>query len=248
MMIFIFIFFINIVIININIINEWYSSSGKSNLKDDNNFKSFLNNKDNKILEEGCINTSDNLFNNYNKFINDLNIELFNLIIIMELPNGIKAFTTNFLRIVLNCTDIDFVEGNEIDEIKIKENKTLILKAYLIHILIHEINYFLKRYYNSDKEIDEFNTQKINGNSIEGGEQLIELIFNDKFIGKKIDLKTAKFILNINNWNNFFLNEFREEIAKIMKENNNEMHITSLSLEEGCFCAHSLIHQEFNEK
>ena len=96
----------------------------------------------------------------------------------MALPETIKGFTFRFLKIVINSEGIEFKNEND--------NKLILLKAYLIFVIIHELNHFLKRYFNIDEPNDLCHSPKISGfdDEGEGGKQLIKLFNSGKIVVK----------------------------------------------------------------
>ena len=79
----------------------------------------------------------------YKIFCNSItNLLYSNRFIIMALPEEIKGFTFRFLKIVINSEGANIQSNNK----TISENdKQILLKAYLIFIIIHELNHFIKR-------------------------------------------------------------------------------------------------------
>ena len=74
----------------------------------------------------------------------------------MNLPKTIKGFTFRFLKIVLNSRGIKLNLDNT-------ANISILLKAYIIFVIIHEQNNFIKRYFNKGVNTKLCNTPKING-------------------------------------------------------------------------------------
>ena len=85
----------------------------------------------------------------------------------MGLPETFKGFTFRFQKIILNFQGIKF------SPLKVT-NKNDLLKAYLVLVIIHEQNLFIKRFVNIKLKTDLCKTAKINdGNDKEeGGKQL----------------------------------------------------------------------------
>ena len=236
------------------LINKWYMNKGKFDLKKEsekvkdekaNSKEQNQKNKDEKINEEFIINDESILINKiplinyYNNFCDDLeNLDYSKIFIIMKLPNVIKGFTFRFLKIILNCNGIEFNLNKE------EENPDIInelIKAYLVFVILHEQNHFMKRNQNKGINFNLCKTPNIN-NVKEGGEQLIELLFDDILINNCINQKQAKYILNINNWNNKTLYQFRKDFIQIKKEkieSSNESSILYLRSYSHPICDHS---------
>ena len=116
------------------------------------------------------------LFDYYDEFCGSLfKLDYSNRFIVMALPETIKGFTFRFLKIVINSEGIKFERVNN--------NKLILLKAYLIFVIIHELNHFLKRYFNINEPNDLCHSPKISGfdDEGEGGKQLIKLLFGDEW-------------------------------------------------------------------
>ena len=113
----------------------------------------------------------------------------------MALPEEIKGFTFRFLKIFLNHQRINLKYSDE-------TNKKTLLKVYLVFVIIHELNHFIKRYFNEQNPNSLFNTPIIKGSNDrgEGGKQLIKLLFGDEFINKHLNVEQAKYILDVDNW------------------------------------------------
>lgn len=140
----------------------------------------------------------------------------------MGLPKELKGFTFRFLKIVLNSKGIELLSKNDIEKI-------VLLKAYLIFVIIHEENHFIKRYYNKN----------VKSNYDEGGKQLIKIIFGDELINKNLNLDQAYFITDINNWSKSIYG-FKTEFLNI-KKNEGKASIAYLSSDYSSFCDHSLL-------
>ena len=115
------------------------------------------------------------------------------------------------------------------------------MKAYLIFIIIHEQNYFIKRYFNENIAYESCCTPKINVlNEKEGGKQLIKLLFGDPLINNFLNEEQAKYILDIENWRNKTLNNFNNNFEKISKNNESSSSIIYLSsLNNSSICDYS---------
>lgn len=95
----------------------------------------------------------------YKIFCNSItNLLYSNRFIIMALPEEIKGFTFRFLKTVINSEGANIQSNNKI----ISENdKQILLKAYLIFIIIHELNHFIKRLINIGQDINVCKTPKL---------------------------------------------------------------------------------------
>ena len=161
-----------------------------------------------------------------------------NRFIVMALPEEIKGFTFRFLKIVINSEGVNMKSTNT----NINDNdKDILIKAYLVFIIIHELNHFIKRQFNLGKTIDVCKTPKINGfdDEGEGGKQLIKLLFGDVLINKYLNIEQAKYILDIKNWNKNSVLDFKNDFSKIATNKGNEGSIVYLNSEEMSICDHS---------
>ena len=189
----------------------------------------------NKIIEESEFNFINDkpIISYYNKFCKQLdNFDYSNIFIIMGLPKTIKGFTFRFLKIVINTNGIIL----NMDD----NSKIILLKAYLIFILIHEQNHFIKRYFNINYGVHLCDTPNINGYD-EGGRHLIKLLFGDEMIHKNINIEQAKYILDKNNWANKSIYEFKSDFKKI-KIGGTKDTIVYLTSEYSSTCDHSKLH------
>ena len=238
------------------LINKWYMNKGKFDLKNESEKIEEINedsncqnqkNKDYTIKKEFISNDNNNALINklpiidyYNKFCNTLtNLDYSKIFIIMNLPSVIKGFTFRFLKIILNSNGIEFKLTNKKKENC--DNINMLIKAYLVFVIIHEQNHFMKRYENQGVNFNLCKTPIIN-NVKEGGEQLIDLLFGDILINNCINKKQAKYILDINNWNKKTLCQFRNDFIKINKEGNEssiESSIIYLKSYPHSICDHS---------
>ena len=252
------------------IINKFYLSNGSFNQEEEieiiKNKKIInLDEEENKVIEESKnknkssnielkINESNreeqnnsikeevnNLINEkpiisyYNRFCKELeNYDYSNIFIIMGLPKTIKDFTFRFLKIIINTKGIIMNMDDD------KKSSTL-LKAYLIFVIIHEENHFIKRYFNKDINAHLCDTPKINGYN-EGGKHLIKLLFGEDMINKNINLEQAKFILKINNWTQKSIYEFRKDFLNIKTGGDGKDTISYLSSGYSSICDHSKLH------
>ena len=171
----------------------------------------------------------------YNEFCSKFNVLNYSkLFIIMNLPKSIKGFTFRFLKIVVNSEGVKLKTKEYID----KENIIILLKAYLIFLIIHELNHFIKRYFNKNKSFKMCKTPEIKENK-EGGEQLIKLLFGHILIENTLNIEQAKYILNINNWNKKSVFEFKKDFMNIEKTYENNNSIVYLTSEKHSICEHS---------
>ena len=237
------------------LINKWYLNKGKFDLKkesekteDEKTNPKGQNQKniDEEISEE-FISDDDSLLINkkpiiyyYNKFCHHelSNLDYSKIFIIMRLPSVIKGFTFRFLKIILNCNGIEFKINNEKENTD-KENE--LIKAYLVFVILYVQNHFIKRNQNKGINFNLFKTPNIN-NVKEGGEQLIDLLFGDILINNCINQKQANYILDINNWKNKSLYQFRNDFIKITKdttESTKESSIIYLRSYRHSICDHS---------
>ena len=216
-----------------------------NNAKNNKNIKGNKENNEIKINEkkeeeeQTIYNQQYNFINNkpiisyYNEFCKELKkIDYSNIFIIMSLPSTIKGFTFRFLKIVLNC------EGIKLNSIHRQKNNIL-LKGYFIFVIIHEQNHFIKRYFNKNVKNNLCNTPKIN-NYNEGGKHLIKILFGDEMINKNLNLEQAEYILNIDNWTQKSLYQFREDFLKI--KTNGKESIIYLNSDYSSICDHSKLH------
>ena len=226
-----------------NRIYYWYSTNGeydldKETIDDDMNKVENFNKKSNLI-------NGNPIIDYYNKFCESLKnqgtsgINNPNLFIIMGLPSSIKGFTFRFLKIVINSEGIEFPSkvNKEIDV----ESKNTLLRAYLVFVIIHEQNHFMKRYFNKNQPNILCKTPVIK-NISEGGRQLIKLLFGDELIKKKLNIEQANFILNINNWNKKSVSEFKKCFKEIKTGNHGDKCIVYLSSPDESICDHSKLH------
>ena len=212
------------------LINKWYLFNGdfdiKEDIKDEKKTK-IENEKEIKINESNLINKNKIIYY-YDEFCKLLKaLDFSKIFIIMRLPRVIKGFTFRFLKIIINCNGIklNFKSDDELNEL---------LNSYLIFVIVHEQNHFIKRYLNENVEYNKCRTPDIK-NVDEGGEQLIDLLFGHFLINNKLDVNQAKYILDINNWKNKSLEEFRKDFLKINKTEESSS-IVYLSSGHGSIC------------
>ena len=218
------------------IIYKLYSTNG--NYDFNNEIEDLDDESENSISQENLINGHP-LTYYYKIFCNSItNLLYSNRFIIMALPEEIKGFTFRFLKIVINSEGANIQSNNK----TISENdKQILLKAYLIFIIIHELNHFIKRLLNIGQDIDVCKTPKIKGfdDEGEGGKQLIKLLFGDVLINKYLNIEQSKYILDIKNWNKARVREFREDFSKIETNKGNEGSIVYFNSDKMSICDHS---------
>ena len=150
----------------------YYSTKGEFDLEQEAFEQKLFESKNNYINNKSIIEY-------YNEFCNILNnLNYSKLFITMSLPELIKAFTFRFLKIVINSNEVRLKNEQSKDSNQNIDTNIilLLLKAYLIFIVIHELNHFMKRYLNKNKKYGLCKTPPVK-NYNEGGELLIELIF-----------------------------------------------------------------------
>ena len=210
----------------------WYSTDGEFNLNKDEIEENDLP-KDNEV-KHNLINGK-SIKEYYDEFCNSIkNLDYFKRFIIMALPEEIKGFTFQFLKICINYQGIKLIYGNI-------KNKLTLLKAYLVFVIIHELNHFIKRYFNINKLNNVSRTPIIKGSDDkgEGGQQLIKLLFGEVNINKFLNVEQAEYILDINNWNKKSVIQFRKNFSLIKKDNNKDESMVYLSSEKESICDHS---------
>lgn len=212
-----------------NRIFYYYSTNGEFDM-----FEEDL--PDSKISEKNNLINNKTILAYYNEFCRKLNYLNYNkLFIVMNLPESIKGFTFRFLKIVINSEGVKLrTNSRNID----KQSILVLLKAYLIFLVIHEFNHFMKRYLNQNKSYKVCKTPEIKDYK-EGGEQLIKLLFGHILIENSLNIKQAEYILDINNWKKESVQVFRNDFMKIKKNNDNDKCIVFLSSEEKSICDHS---------
>ena len=206
----------------------YYSTNGEFELEQE-----VFEQKSFKIKNNYINNKS--IFDYYKEFCDKLdNLNYTNLFITMSLPESIKAFTFRFLKIVINYEGIRLNNEQSSNSIII----LLLLKAYLVFIVIHELNHFMKRYLNQNQIYDLCKTPIVKDYK-EGGEQLIKLLFGHILIENSINVEQAQFILEPKNWNKKSVIEFRNEFKKIKKDSKNDNCIVYLKAESKSICDYS---------
>ena len=163
----------------------------------------------------------DDLSKEYHKLLNILKNDknwLKNKVLFKNLPKYKRAIVNPLMRILVNPLYIEISELLKKDT----DKRKIILKAYLIIILIHEIIHLLKFF--KEKFSFEFipNTPK----NKEGGEVFIEYLFGIAKI-KNISLEQANIINEPNNWNDILnLHQiFENEI--VVREEKKEVNVNS---------------------
>ena len=210
----------------------WYSTDGEFDIN-----KEYLEENDfpkENGQEQNLINGK-TIKEYYDEFFNSIiNLNYFNRFIIMALPEKIKGFTISFLKICINS------EGINIKYKDIK-HKLILLKAYLIFVIIQELNQFIKIYFNSQNQKSLCNIPIIKISNIGGeeGKQLIKLLFDDELINKCLNVEKAEYILDINNWTKKSVIEFRNNFPLIKIDNKKDEEIVYLSTEKESMCDHS---------
>ena len=225
-----------------NRIYYWYSTNGEYDIDQEtlDDIEKVPNFKKNSNL----INNQP-IIDYYNKFCESLKnqdisgINSPNIFIIMGLPFSIKGFTFRFLKIVINSEGIQLPSehNKNIDE----NSKNKLLRAYLVFLIIHEQNHFMKRYFNQKKTNTLCNTPVIKSIS-EGGKQLIKLLFGDELINKNLNIEQANYILDMNNWKKKSVYEFKKGFLEIKTEDYGDKCITYLSSSNESICDHSKLH------
>ena len=195
-------------------------------------------NQEQKYFEEKTFEFKYNYINNksiidyYNEFCGLLNsLDYSKLFIAMNLPETIKAFTFRFLKIVVNSKGIRLKNEQQ-------KNSTvifLLLEAYLVFIVIHELNHFMKRYLNQNQNYDVCKTPHVKDFK-EGGEHLIKLLFGHILIENTLNVEQAKYILEAQNWNKKSAIEFCSEFCKIKKDSKGNNCIVYLNSENTSIC------------
>lgn len=213
----------------------YYSKNGDFDIYEEELTKDILKEKFTEADKKNLINNKTILayYNEFCQKLDDLNYN--KLFIIMNLPESIKGFTFRFLKIVINSNGVKLkATSQDIDYSSI----LLLLKAYLIFLIIHELNHFMKRYLNQNKSYKICKTPEIKEYK-EGGELLIKLLFGHILIENSLNIEQAKYILNVENWYKHSVKSFREDFMKIKKNNNKEKCIVFLSSEKKSICDHS---------
>ena len=191
-------------------------------------------------LKHNYINNK-SIFEYYEEFCGILNnLNYSNLFIIMNLPESIKAFTFRLLKIVINSKGVRLKNEQSKDSSANIGNSIIILllKAYLVFIIIHELNHFMKRYFNKNQTYDLCKTPTVKDHN-EGGELLIELLFGHILIHNTLNVDQANYILDPNKWNKKSAIQFRTDFLKIKRDSGNNGCIVYLNSEKMSICDHS---------
>ena len=209
---------------------HWYSTNGEFDIDEE----SFTEKK----LELKCnLINGKSIFDYYEEFCEELNnMNYSKLFIIMSLPESIKGFTFGYLKIVINSKGIKL--ENDANMSINQANKMLLLKAYLVFLIIQELNHFIKRFLNKNKSFNLSITTEINGCK-EGGEQLIKLLFDHILIENSINIKQAEYILNPENWNKMSVCQFKRDFKNIETDCKDNKCLIYLSSEKQILCDHS---------
>ena len=191
-------------------------------------------------LKNNYINNK-SIFEYYEEFCEILNnLNYSNLFITMNLPETIKAFTFRFLKIVINSKGVRLKNEQSKNSSENIGNSIilLLLKAYLVFIVIHELNHFMKRYLNKNQTYDLCKTPTVKDHN-EGGELLIELIFGHILIHNTLNVEQANYILDQNIWNKKSVIQFKTDFLKIKRDSGNNGCIVYLNSENMSICDHS---------
>lgn len=203
-------------------ISNYYLTNGKINI---NGEVKSTNEKNNLINGQSLF----DYYQQFCKFVKGLK-DKSNLFIVMGLPEFFKGFTFRFLKIVLNSEGIKFNS----------DENTILLKAYLVFVIIHEQNHYIKRFLNVDSEVKLCKTPKIGAEDEgEGGKFLITLLFGHALINKSLNLKQANYILDINNWRKKSVIDFKKDFLAIETKVSEETSIVYLSSAASSICDHS---------
>ena len=212
----------------------YYSTNGEFDLEQEN-----VPNTE-PSFQQNLINDR-TIYDYYKEFCGVLNnLDYSKLFIIMSLPESIKAFTFRFLKIVINSEGIEINNKNDIDDNIGNINMEVIfilLKAYLVFLVIHELNHFMKRFLNKNESYKICKTPEIKEYK-EGGEKLIQLLFGHILIENSLNKEQANYILDINNWNKSSVYEFRREFLNI-KKNSDDKCLVYLSSQKKSYCDHT---------
>ena len=208
----------------------WYSANGEFDINQENVTEKDIKSKCNLI-------NGKSIYDYYSEFCDKLNsLNYSKLFIVMNLPESIKAFTFRFLNIVINSKGIKL--KNEANIVIDQETKITLLKAYLVFLIIHELNHFMKRYLNKNKSFNSCKTPEIK-ECKEGGEQLIKLLFGHILIENSINIEQAKYILDAKKWNAKSAYEFKKKFLEIKTDWEADKCLVYLSSEKHLLCDHS---------
>ena len=221
------------------IIHRIYSTDGKYN------YSKEMTEEEKQVIDSQTSASQNNLINGksinyyYESFCKSMqNLLYSNRFIVMALPEEIKGFTFRFLKIIINSEGVSIESKKAIND---DNDKYILLKAYLVFIVIHELNHFIKRQFNINNKIDVCKTPKIKGfdDEGEGGKQLIKLLFGDALINKYLNIEQAKYILDMKNWKKSSVLDFKNDFSKIATNKGNEGSIVYLYSEKMSICDHS---------
>jgi len=161
-----------------------------------------------------------NLEYNYNLFMEKYIKDINKYILYMPLTRGIKAYLSNYFRIIININSIEFIGI-------IKEKKEII-KTYLLTNLLHESMHFIFRLDKMNKIADKTLSpikKKYKNEYAEIGVDLIYHIFKTEYI-TFYNEESCKIVNNINSWKNpktnfgvFELNYYEDNVIKKLNDN-----------------------------
>ena len=146
-----------------------------------------------KDSEENKTQGNYNILNYYFDFCKNIDEKLKKeIFIFMDLSTEFKEFSFRFLGIIIKTSNVSFriIENNSN-----KKNNYILVKAYLIYLILHELNYFIKRIYNIGIDSDKAVTPRK-----EDGKVLIELLFGHHLLNRNINTEQANYILDYGNW------------------------------------------------
>ena len=134
----------------------------------------------------------------YNIFIDKYISDIGNYVLYMPLTRGIKAYVSNYFRIILNTNSVDLID------IPDDKEKREILKSYLLIIMIHESFHFLFRL-NKQGEISTKSlspeSKKIKETYSEIGVDIILHLFGTEYI-TFISKNNSELLNNLESWRN----------------------------------------------
>ena len=139
-----------------------------------------------------------NLKNEYNIFINEYANEIWKYILFMPLTRGIKSFTSNYFRIIININSIDLID------IFGDKSKEEILKSYLLIILIKESFHFLFRLDKQGEIVSKVlspQRKKLKEFYSDIGVDIILYLFGTEYINF-ISMGNSKLINDLDSWKN----------------------------------------------
>ena len=139
-----------------------------------------------------------NLTKEYNMFIEKYANELRKYMLYMPLTRGIKAYVSNYFKIVLNINSIDLID------IADEETKKEILKTYLLIMLIHESFHFIFRLNRKGEVVSKVLSpyrKKLKESYEEIGVDIILHIFGTEYI-TFISLENSILLNNCQSWEN----------------------------------------------